>query len=405
MTNTPTPDYNVTITPTMKIMLKEAAEQGARAAISKIMQGGMNLDNFTADGTVMPESENGMGKRQRFHVPLPSGEMVWLTGNTIGEAFANGLKKYGASQPQSNAAMFGEYAKRWFDLYKRPKHKPTTLKTYESLFTKHILPFFENKRLNEITTDDVQAFINKRAAMAHSSVRQMKVLLHEIFKAAMEDDLMNKDPTASGRLTLPTKVTPRNALDTAEFVDVMRNINKLEAEDAKLVALMLFTGMRRGEVLGLRWEDIDTEAGLIHVRGGVTYTSNQPIAGTPKSNAGKRPLPIAAELKPYLTGGQGYVLGGDKPWTQSKYDRAWERISKKINMHGATAHILRHSYLTLLGGTGATAKTIQAIAGHADITTTMNRYVHKREEDILSAGMAFDKLTQRLTQANTEKPL
>ena len=98
---------------------------------------------------------------------------------------------------------------------------------------------------------------------------------------------------------------------------------------------------------------------------------------------------------------KGFVLGGDEPWTQSKYDRAWERIGKTINLHGATAHVLRHSYLTMLGGTNATIKSLQTIAGHSDIRITMDRYVGKRYEDVLAAGTAFDKMTRRLTQAST----
>lgn len=364
----------------------------------------MNLDNFTTTESInMPEREDGMAKRQKFHVTLPTGERVWLTGNTISEAFANGLEKYGTAQPQSQniTVKFGEYARRWFDLYKRPKHKPTTLKTYETLFSKHILPYFEDKPLSGITIDDIQSFIKERANMAWSSVRQMKVLLHEVFKAAIEDGYMQKDPTTSDRLILPKKVKERKALSTEDYLEIMQSMGKLRTEDATLLALLMFTGMRRSEVLGLRWEDIDCEAGYIHVEQGVTFTSNQPINGTPKSKAGLRPIPISMHLKPYLqSGGKGFVLGGDEPWTQSKYDRTWERIGKTINLHGATAHVFRHSYLTMLGGTNATVKTLQIIAGHADIQTTMNRYVAKRYEDVMAAGVAFDQMTQRLTQGS-----
>lgn len=148
--------------------------------------------------------------------------------------------------------MFGAYARHWFDLYKRPKHKPTTLKTYEALFSKHILPYFEDKPLSEIGIDDIQSFIQERAHMSKSSVRQMKVLLHEVFKAAIEDGHMQKDPTASDRLILPKKVKKREALPTEDYLEIIQSMGKLEAEDATLLALLIYTGMRRGEVLGLR---------------------------------------------------------------------------------------------------------------------------------------------------------
>jgi site-specific recombinase XerD len=69
------------------------------------------------------------------------------------------------------------------------------------------------------------------------------------------------------------------------------------------------------------------------------------------------------------------------------YVRTMERIERTIDMHGATAHIFRHSYATMLHATGASPKTIQDIIGHADISTTMNRYVHGVEEQAVAAVM------------------
>ncbi|MGI6174528.1 MAG: tyrosine-type recombinase/integrase, partial [Christensenellales bacterium] len=75
-----------------------------------------------------------------------------------------------------------------------------------------------------------------------------------------------------------------------------------------------------------------------------------------------------------------------------KYERSMERIERTIDLHGATAHILRHTYLTLLNNAGIDPKTIQAIGGHADIGTTMNRYVHSQQKQVLSAGETMGKV-------------
>lgn len=348
-----------------------------------------------------------MAKRQKFEVELENGRHVWLTGETISDAFRNGLKKYGgglAVQP-GNSPRFQVYAEEWYELYKKPKHRPTTLQTYRCLMDKHILPYFGAMTFDQITTNEVQRFLNQKGKMAESSVKQMKILLHEICKAAMEDGYMLKDPTASSRLTLPTRKKIREALSTEQFVGIVSSLSKLNRQDAQLVSLLCHTGMRRGEVLGLRWEDISD--GMICVQRSITFKSNQPIVGPPKSHAGNRWIPIADALKPYLTdGGTGYIIGGgEQPITESKFDRTWQRISKTIDLYGATPHVLRHTYLTLLGATDANVKTIQAIAGHADIQTTMNRYVHSRHEDIRAAGEAFSRLTGELTVSSAPKPL
>ena len=349
-----------------------------------------------------------MAKRYSVKIDLPDGRTVEISGTTQKQLIEKALRKYGSGKvAPPSVPTFGTYARNWWKLYKVPKHKPTTLQTYENVLEKHIYPFFQSIPLNEITIDTVQAFFNRHMNLAWSSARQIKILLHEIFKAAVEDGYMPKDPTASSRLVLPTKKTIREALPTDAFVDVIKQISLLEPEDARLIALLTFTGMRRNEVLGLRWEDIDIGGGVIHVRRGVTFTSNQPIIGTPKSKAGFRDIPITEHLLPHLhpARSNGFIIGGrNAPITLSTYDRAMERIGKTINMHGATAHIFRHSYLTFLGTLNTNVKTIQAIAGHSDIQTTMNRYVHSDHEQIQLAGRAFgEKVTKLLNDTSVPK--
>lgn len=363
-----------------------------------------NLDNGIPDTTGMSEKGDAdMSKRQKFHVTLPTGEQVWLTGNTISEAFSNGLMKFGGGIQVANqeAPTFRRYANEWWKLYKTPKLKPTTLQTYHNLLEKHVFPYFGDMLLNEIDTNSVQRFINERSHMAQSSVRQMRILVHEICSAAVEDGFMTKDPTSSNRLTLPTRRATREALSTEHYLDVLGSLSRLAPQDAVLVALLAYTGMRRGEALGLCWVDVDLESKLIRVERNVTFKGNQPVIGTPKSAAGYRQIPIVEELCPFLQPQRGnsfVVGGGDKPITESTFDRAWQRIGKTIDLHGATPHVLRHTYLTTLEATGTGVKTIQAIAGHANIQTTMNRYVHSRMEGIKAAGAAFSELTTQLTK-------
>lgn len=346
-----------------------------------------------------------MAKRYSVKIDLPDGRKVDISASTQEQLVEKALERYGVGKAfVPDAPEFGTYARKWWLLYKVPKHKPTTLRAYDNAMEKHIYPFFQKMPLNQITTDTVQQFFNQHMNLAWSSVQQMKILLHEVFVAAMEDGYMEKDPTASSRLVLPAKKNVREALPTAEFVDVMKQIELLQPDDARMMALLTYTGMRRSEVLGLRWEDISLDERLIYIQRGVTFTSNQPIVGTPKTKAGYRVIPITDHLLPYLqpTRRSGYVIGGyETPITQSRYDRAMERISKTINLYGATAHIFRHSYLTFLGTLNTNVKTIQAIAGHSDIQTTMNRYVHRDVAQIHLAGSEFSKKVQNFMNDTT----
>lgn len=340
---------------------------------------------------------------------MPSEEKIWITGNTISEAFENGLKKVGGgeSKPLRITPTFKNYAEECWTLYKLPKLKHTTLRTYRNLLDKHILPHMGGMLLQEITTNSIQRFFNEHAHMAQSTARQMRILLHEICAAAVENGYLAKDPTCSKRLILPNRKKMREALPTMDFLDVLANLPRLAPREATLLALLTYTGMRRGEALGLQWGDLDFDAGLISVECNGTFKGNQPSIGTPKSAAGRRSTPMVKELRPYLHPQQNhfFVVGDeDAPMTESAFDRAWQRIGKTVDLHGATPHIFRHTYLTMMEAAETDVKTLQTIAERADIQTTMNRYVHSRLEGTQTAGVALSELTAKLTCEIVRKP-
>lgn len=297
-------------------------------------------------------------------------------------------------QTVSGGRRFDSYAWDWFEKFKVPKLRPRTAANYRLDIRKHIVPFFGQMSLDEITTMDVQAFYNEKAHLAHSTIRCMGIILHGIFESAIEDGLIQNDPTHSKRLTMSDRKGERKALTLEEVRDIINNLHKLKDQDRVLVALLIFTGVRRGEALGLRWTDIDFERKLIHIQRSVGFMSNQPIVGPPKSKAGLRFIPLQPQLeailKPFAQK-DGYVLGGEEPLTQMNYKRGWQRICKTINMHGATAHVLRHTYITMAAA-HVDVKTLQTIAGHADISTTMNRYAHGREDKIIAAVGMLDNM-------------
>jgi integrase len=231
--------------------------------------------------------------------------------------------------------------------------------------------------------------------MSRKTLVSLKNLMSEILNDAMEDGLIDVNPAQSKRIVIPsTKVNVREALPIDVFKTILSSLPQLMADDRRLMALMMLTGMRRGEILGLRWEDIRFTDNLILVQRNVTYSNNQPHVGTPKTTNGERVVPLNALLleflKPYHE--HGYILGNEKPFTEAAYRRSMERIDKHIDLHGATAHIFRHSYLTYIAGTGIDIKTLQAIAGHADVKLTMNRYVHKQTSNIVAAGERIQTL-------------
>lgn len=237
--------------------------------------------------------------------------------------------------------------------------------------------------------------MNSKAAMSRKSIREMVMVLGMILESAAEDGILSRNPARSKRLKNPSqKITIRNALSTEELNDIIYHLPQLPREQEKLfLALLIYTGMRRNEVLGLRWEDIDLAGGIIYVLRGVTYKGNTPQISTPKTAAGIRQIPIPAALRQWLIPGEKnfYVIGGQEtPITEKSFQWMWRRIGESIDLHGATPHIFRHTYMTFAQRAQVSTKTLQAIGGYADLATLQERYVHTQQEDIEAARAAID---------------
>ena len=297
-------------------------------------------------------------------------------------------------QPK-DTPLFSDYAWKWYRRYKEPTIRPNTRRLYEGFLSNHLVPYFGEKPVGSITSGDVQDFYDSRGDLAHSTARQLKVVLHQIMASAIEDQLICTNPTESKRHVLPDRVTERNALTKAEIQDVIRQLPRLKEQDLLLLGLLIYTGERRGEAIGLRWEDIDFRISLIHVRRAVIHIGNRPIVTDPKSKAGIRDIPLLPELKKILTEHRrrtGYIIGdGVSPITETSFCRRWERIDRLIDLHGATPHVFRHTFLTMASD-GIDTKTLQAIAGHSTYTLTFNRYVHKRDEKIRESASKLQGL-------------
>jgi len=283
------------------------------------------------------------------------------------------------------APTFKEYAEYYFNTYKLPRIKPTTAGFYRTMLKGHFYPVWENTCIDQITTQDIQDFLNTRKDMAAKSLREMRTFLKAIFKSAVKDGYLRNNPADDDRIMIPSKKkTKRNALELEQVRGIIASLDKLKLQDRRYMALLLFTGMRRGEVLGLRWQDIDFEDAMIHVEQNVTYPEGQnaPNIGSTKTEAGAREIPLIPMLGELLKpiDAEGYIIGGESPITLSVHRRMMERIRKTINMHGATPHVFRHSFATMLNDAGASIKTIQDVIGDADFSTTANRYVHSRAE-------------------------
>jgi len=298
---------------------------------------------------------------------------------------------------------FCEYAEKWLEhKINRSKITAGTAIGYRG-HLKQIMDYFKGMLLEKISRDMIQAFLDLYQHQSQSTIKKKRIILQQIFKWGVEDNLISENPAVGDRIEINGKAkVKRPAVPEELYLKIMANLKSIKRRDDRaLLALTACTGMRRGEALALRWEDINWERSLIRIDKAVSLVGNQPQLKGPKSEKGNRTVPMIPQLlevlKPmaHLT---GYIVSidGEKPFSDTMVQNSLNRIQEQAGMQGYTFHCLRHAFATMMAKNASiSAKTLQTMMGHADISTTYNMYAETENNTIAEAGYLF---SQQLTQ-------
>lgn len=286
--------------------------------------------------------------------------------------------------------LFKTWAIKWLETYKKGKVKDHTYEfTYEKNIEKYLIPYFGNARLIDIKQIDIQNYFNKvvnpktKGKLSISTLDKQRVILKSIFDTAIDNDICYKNPVKN--------IVFNNVLTKKKRpVYTMEQAKKLEefaiAQGKYDVILLLNTGMRRSELLGLKWTDIDYENKFIHIQRAVTQTTGKIVIDKTKSEQSNRFIPINDKIIDILNimkNNCEYVISGESsniPATPhsyaDKFERFMTKVNKELGIPKLTPHELRHTYGTLLREKGVDIYTIQKVMGHSNIATTADIYVH-----------------------------
>ena len=322
---------------------------------------------------------------------LPDGSTRWLRGSSVSEiaekAFQIGLNY--SSTPAT--PTFQEYSEKVLTTFKSRSLKNNTLVGYRGYCRNHIYPVFGNMQIGSITPTDIQEYLNGKSDMAHKSLKEHLNYMSQVFEYAIAEGIIKENPAANRIIVNPSnRVKPREAVDPDDFRDIYSNLGELKHGDATVVAFCMFTGMRRGELLGLQRKDIDSE--FIHVTKEITYAGrNQPqIDWTGKTANAIRVIPVTDLIRPFIPDcdPETYIFGmKDEPPTNMLQVRAWQRITRTIDMHGSTPHQFRHTFATICNNAGIDLKSTKVILGHStSYDITIGRYTHAMRSQLLEAG-------------------
>ena len=273
-----------------------------------------------------------------------------------------------------------EWIPQWLEAYKLGTNKERSYHQLE-LLVKYFPDSLLDAELNEIKPMHLQGFINQFSQNASKSyMDKMRVLIHALFADAVENDFCDKDP--STRLKIPQIIEKPRESFTAEEVKKIVDfaLDYPHRRIAVAVLVLLFTGIRRGELLGLKWEDITDNT--LTIRRGVyqehgTACVEDYIAKTPKS---LRTIPLMPEIAhqiAVLPRVSQFVFGASsgKLWHPRNFSRDYSRFFNALqelhpNVRRLSIHCCRHSFATLTLTSGADLRVVQQLLGHTDIKTT-----------------------------------
>lgn len=329
---------------------------------------------------------------------------------------------YSASKTTLN-----EFSKKWLKTYVKPNLSPTTYQSYTEKLNMHILPYLGHKRLDKITPFDIDSLYNLLAnkltnrkdengnykTLSPASIHRVHEIISSMFSAAYRWNLVPYNPC--------TKVTKpkykRTKMTCYDEETSKKLINKL-LETAPLkykcfVILAMLGGFRRGEIVGLHWNDIDFKNKKITINRSVYYLGRKGVnEKSTKTDSSNRTIAISSicfDLLKQWRAEQGKMrlsLGDKWNGSENIFTTDDGRImnpstgpkwfSEFLKKHGfphIRFHDLRHTFATLLISYNVDVKTVSHKLGHASATTTMNFYVHNLEStDKASAELLEDKL-------------
>lgn len=320
-----------------------------------------------------------------------------------------------------------------YDLWVQLKRgiKDNTFENYKYMYNTFVRPSFGKKRIQTLKKSDVKIFYNYLAdqrCLQASTIDSIHNVLHQVLDMAVDDKYIRSNPSDKALKELKQshafKTEKRRALSIAEqelFLNYLRN-NETYSHWYPIFAVMLGTGMRVGEITGLRWCDIDLDNGVIDINHTLVYYCHRHEVelngcyfniNTPKTKASNRKIPMIESVKEaflmekanqeksgikcsaVIDGYSDFIFvnRNGKTQHQGTLNKAIRRIIRDcndevlLNDENATVllphfscHSLRHTFSTRMCEAGINVKVIQDTLGHQDISTTMNIYTDATKE-------------------------
>ena len=355
---------------------------------------------------------------------LPKTKNVLAKTKSECSAKLNALKAslQGPSEPKQrkpNADMtFGAWLDRWYQRECKPHIRPKTQADYENRIYQHIIPELGSIPLAKLTAADLQQFYNRLKeggrllrvdqygpGLSDRMVKSCHVACRMALDQAVVQGLILKNPA----LSCKAPVTRPKEMQVLTGEEIQRLLIQAKEDGCfELLLLELTTGLRRGEILALRWDDLDFRTGTLRVERQVQRIQGKLVVSQPKTRASCRsillPAPVLEILAQYRQSVSSHWMfpfpkKEDSPLDPAAVRKKLSAVLKRAGCPAARFHDLRHTFATSALEHGMDVKTLSTVIGHVSSATTLNVYAHITDE---MRQKAADNIDRAIT--GTEPP-
>lgn len=359
-------------------------------------------------GTVY-QDKNGIWRGKLRYTPEPHAKQV--TVNFTGKSEADIRKqireynKSGAQTVPNKNVTLGSYAEHWLKTFKRPNMKPASYDKLETTYLKHVKPALGMVQLKQIKPSDIQKLIAQKKADGYSYSTVLKV--YQLFTALMRFAIGNRDLVYNPTLMviMPEKSlfeTKEIRIFTDEEVERIVEAARATYSNGKPVyqygeafVLMLNTGIRLGEGIGLCKTDCNRDNQSIHVQRNIQSTKKRDDEGnatggvyaeenSPKTYSGERYIPLNKEAVKALD--RLCARHPESKWVvctengdvvpPDRFERTFYSILKRAGIEKTGMHALRHTFASNLFAKGVDVKAVSHLLGHSSVKITYDTYIH-----------------------------
>ncbi|NNM74789.1 tyrosine-type recombinase/integrase [Enterovirga aerilata] len=324
----------------------------------------------------------------------------------------------------TSTVTVGEYLKRWIEMRRHRGEIADTTAEWYGFVTNYVLPAIGDKPLRSITAADIQALYDDLLTrLSPRTVRHIHARLKPAFEDALIEGLISSNPFNGKRVRPPrADETKIETLSQADIGRLVMCVDQKHPTVAPIIRFAVATGLRRGEICALRWEDIEFHrdasnrliGGVVHVRRNAVQTGNEVQVKRPKTKSSVRTVALPPSVAHELADMRNKVvekLNADEPGkveacyvfpashggirVPSALTHQVNRAMADCGLERFTLHDLRHAHATFLLSRRMPVKAVSQRLGHADITVTLRTYAHVIPQDDAALAALTEDLLPR----------